>query len=94
MDRMSLDLGTARVNMPVIMKKWKYIFVGECTGNVTIKLGSITASALDPNEFEKITGIEDYYFLFVNNAGGQTGKVLNIYFEEAQVGEDVEIEKD
>ena len=92
MDRMSLDLGITRTNFPIIMKRWKYLFVGECTGVATLKLGSMTASELDPNEFEKITGIENYYFLFVTNTA-QANKELNIYFEEEE-GEDVDIIKD
>ena len=92
MDRMSLDLGTARDNFPIIMNRWKYLFIGECTGLVTIKLGSVTSSPLDPNEFEKLTGIEKYKFLFVTNTV-QTDEELNVYFEEEETDEEVEIIK-
>jgi hypothetical protein len=93
MDRMSLDIGTARTNFPIIMKRWKYLYIGECTGDVELKLGSMTASPLDPNEFEKITGIEDYYFLFVTNTA-QAGKVLTVYFEEEEIEMNVDIKND
>ena len=81
MDRMSLDLGTARTNFPIIMNRWKYLFVGDCTGDVTIRLGSVSASSLDPNEFDKLTEIEEYLHIYVTNTA-QSGKVLNIYYEE------------
>ena len=86
MDRMSLDLGTARNNFPVMMNRWRYLFVGECTGDVTIKLGSSSASALDPNEFEKLTDINEYKFLYITNTA-QAGKELNIYYEEERTVE-------
>jgi hypothetical protein len=80
-NRMSLDLGTARANDSIIMNRWKYLFVGDCTGDVTIRLGEPSASALDPNEFDKLTGIEDIKYLYVTNIA-QSGFELNIYFEE------------
>jgi hypothetical protein len=83
---MSLDLGTARNNYPITMNRWRYLFVGECTGNATIKLGSSSASGLDPNEFEKLTDIAEYRFLFVTNTA-QSGFVLNIYYEEEKTVE-------
>lgn len=89
---MSLDLGKARTDFSIIMKRWKYLFIGDCTGTVELKLGSLSASPLNPNEFEKISGIEEYYFLYVTNTA-QGGKVLNIYFEEEE-GEEIDIEKD
>lgn len=92
MDRMSLDLGIARTDFPIIMKRWKYLFVGDCTGVVTIKLGAVSASPLNPNEFDKLTGIENYKFLFVDNTA-QVGEELNIYFEEEDLEEDIEVEK-
>jgi hypothetical protein len=94
MDRMSLDLGTARNEHIVIMHKWKYMFIGECTGDVSLKLGSLTASPLDPGEFDKITGLEEYNFLYITNTA-QAGKVLNFYFEEVEEKTpDVDIRKD
>ena len=91
MDRMSLDLGTARTNFPIIMKRWKYLFIGECTGTVTIKLGSTSTSPLDPNEFDKLTGIENYKFLYIDN-DAQPGEELNIYFEEEDIDKEVDID--
>ena len=86
MDRMSLDLGTARNNYAIQMNRWRYLFVGECTGDVTIKLGSISASALNPDEFEKLTDISEYKYLFITNAA-QSGDVLTIYYEEEETVE-------
>lgn len=93
MDRMSLDLGTARTNFPIIMRRWKYLYIGESTGVVELKLGSMTASPIDPNEFEKLTGIEDYYFLFITHTA-QVGKVLTVYFEEEEIDRNVDITND
>ena len=89
MDRMSLDLGIARDNEPIIMRQWKVLFVGACTGDATIKLGSRSASALNPTEFERLTEIEEYRMLYITNTA-QTGKELNIYYEEKNT-EDTEI---
>jgi hypothetical protein len=86
MDRMSLDLGTARNNFSITMNRWRYLFVGECTGDATIKLGSPSASGLDPNEFEKLTDIGEYRFLFITNTA-QAGEDLNIYYEEEKTVE-------
>jgi len=83
---MSLDLGTARSNFPIIMNRWKYLYVGNCTGDVTIKLGSVSSSALDPNEFDKLTEIEEYLHIYVTNTA-QSGKELNIYYEEEKTVE-------
>ena len=81
MDRMSLDLGITRDNLSIIMNRWKYLFIGDCTGDVTIKLGSKSASALDPNEFDKLTEINEYLHMYITNIA-QSGKELNIYYEE------------
>ena len=83
MDRLSLDLGTARNNYPIAMRKWRYLYIGNCTGDVELRLGSINTSALNPNEFDKLTGIEDYWYLYVTNTE-QTGKELNFYYEEEE----------
>jgi hypothetical protein len=91
MDRMSLDLGTARTKEPIIMKRWKYLFVGECTGSVLIALGSPNASPLDPEEFDKLTEIEEFKYLYVTNAA-QSGDVLNIYYEEERLPDNIEID--
>ena len=78
---MSLDLGTARDRIPIHMRRWKYLFVGECTGDALIRLGSPSASPLDPSEFDKLTDIDMFRYLYVSN-DAQTGKFLNIYYEE------------
>jgi len=92
MDRLSLDLGTARDDTPIIMKRWRYLFVGDCTGTVSIKLGSMSSSPLDPNEFEKLTGIEEYKYLYITNTA-QTGAELNIYFEEEALEDNIDVIK-
>lgn len=81
---MSLDLGSARTNHPINMHRWKYLFVGDCTGDVTIRLGDPSGSPLDPNEFDKLTEIEDFKYLYVTNTT-QSGKILAIYFEEERL---------
>ena len=82
---MSLDLGTARSNEPIIMNRWRYLFVGDCTGDVTIRLDDPSGSPLDPNEFDKLTGIEELEYLYVTNTA-QSGYELNIYYEEERPG--------
>lgn len=84
MDRMELSLATERNNYPIIMKEWKYLFVGVCTGDVTIRLGSTSGSELDPNEFDKLTEIYEYQHLYITNSV-QTGKKLVLYYEEVGV---------
>ena len=90
MDRMSLDLGTARDRIPITMRRWKYLFVGECTGDVLIRLGSPSASPLDPSEFDKLTDIDMFKYLYISN-DAQSDKELNIYYEEYP--EEMEINK-
>jgi hypothetical protein len=86
MDRMSLDLGIARTDVSIPMKRWRYLFVGNCTGIVTFKLGSKSGSPLNPTEFDKLTNIEEYKFMYITNTA-QSGEELNLYFEEEKVDE-------
>jgi hypothetical protein len=81
MDRWVIDLGTARDNKAYNIYKWKYLHVGDCTGNVTIKLGRPSASALDPEEFDDLEDISHFYYLYITNTA-QAGDKLVIYFEE------------
>jgi hypothetical protein len=90
MDRMSLDLGVARDDLAIPMKRWRYLFIGECSGVVTFKLGSMSGSPLNPYEFDKLTGLEEYKFMYVTNTA-QTGEELNIYFEEEAVEDNVNV---
>lgn len=87
---MTLDLGTERNDHIIIMRKWKYIFIGDCDGDVEFKLGSLSASPLDPGEFDKIEGLQEFNFLYITNTA-QSGKVLNFYFEEEEEILDVDI---
>jgi hypothetical protein len=93
MDRLVFDLGTARNKEPVIMNRWKYLFVGECTGDALIALGSPNTSPLNPAEFDKLTDIEEFKHLYVTNSA-QSGHSLNIYFEEERLTDDVGIDGD
>lgn len=79
--RWSIDLGDARTNQKHSMYLWKYLYVGDCTGTVSIKLGSTSNDALNPEEFDMLEDIDEYEFLYLTNAA-QAGKVLVIYYEE------------
>ena len=92
MDRMVFDLGTTRDKTPVTMRRWKYLFVGKCTGDVLIALGSPNASPLDPGEFDKLEDIEEYKYMYVTNSA-QTGESLSIYFESNNLVDTVDIQK-
>lgn len=78
--RVSYDLGDARTNEKHSMYLWKYLYIGDCTGTVTIKLGSTSHDALNPEEFEKLEDIAEYTNLYITNTA-QAGKVLVIYYE-------------
>ena len=79
--RVSYDLGDARTNERHSMYLWKYLYIGDCNGNVTIKLGSTFNDALNPEEFDKLEKIEEYENYYLTNIA-QAGKVLVIYYEE------------
>jgi hypothetical protein len=83
MDRWSIDLGTARDDLAYMISSWKYFYVGDCDGTVTIKLGSMSSSPFNPEEFDKLTDVNQYYYLYVTNTA-QVGKKLVIYFEPAR----------
>ena len=79
--RWEIDLGDARTNQKHPMYLWKFLYIGNCTGNVTIKLGSTSNDALYPDEFEKLDDVAKYAFLYLTNTA-QAGKKLVIYYEE------------
>ena len=83
MDRWVIDLGEARDNAPFMISSWRYLYVGDCDGTVTIRLGSPSSSAFNPEEFDKITDVNNHYYLYVTNTA-QAGKKLVIYFEVAR----------
>jgi hypothetical protein len=66
-----------------MISSWKYLHVGDCTGDVTIKLGSQSSSPLDPEEFDKLTDVNNFRWLYVTNTA-QASKKLVIYFEPAR----------
>lgn len=74
-------MGIAHDNEIYNMYKWKNLYVGDCDGDVTIKLGKRSTSALDPNEFNKILDVQEFTYLYVTNTA-QAGKKLVIYYKE------------
>jgi hypothetical protein len=80
-DRWVIDLGTARDNTPFPIHKWKYLHVGDCTGDVTIRLGKPSSSALNPEEFDELEDVSRFYYLYITNTA-QAGDKVVIYFEE------------
>jgi hypothetical protein len=65
MDRWVIDLETARDNTPYNIHKWKYLHVGDCTGDVTIRLGSPSSSALNPDEFDALGDVINFHYLYI-----------------------------
>lgn len=80
MDRETIDLGTARTNEVHSVDEWDYLYVGDCDGDVTIKIGSTSKSPLNPEEFDKITNLGKIYYIYITNTA-QAGKTLVIYYE-------------
>jgi hypothetical protein len=81
MDRWVIDLETARDNTPYNIHKWKYLHVGDCTGDVTIRLGSPSSSALNPDEFDALGDVINFHYLYITNTAQASAKLV-IYFEE------------
>ena len=85
MDREVIDLGVARNDEVKFIHEWEYLYVGNCDGDVLIKLGSKSTSSLHPEEFDKITDIKHMHYMYLTNAA-QAGKELVIYFTEKRRG--------
>ena len=81
MERLVVDLGTARDNEVYNIYQWKQLYIGDCDGEVTIKVGGRHVSGLNPNEFNNLVDIESVKYLYITNTP-QAGKTLVIYFEE------------
>ena len=81
MDRWILDLGTARNEEVFPIYELEYIYVGDCDGDVTIKIGSRSASPLNPLEFNKLIDIKPESWLYITNTA-QAGKQLVLYIKE------------
>ena len=81
MNRLVIDLGTARDNEIYRMYAWKYLYIGDCDGEVELRVDSRSASPLVPTEFNKVTDVKHSDYLYVTNTA-QAGKKLVIYFEE------------
>ena len=79
MDRLVLDLGVKRVDSPFYIRSWKWMYVGDCTGEVEISLDN--NCCLDPNEFDKLRDLEEFNYLRISNES-QEGKTISIYYEE------------
>lgn len=83
MDRWVIDLGTARDEEPYMIHGLRYLYVGDCDGDVTIKIDSRSASPLNPDEFNKLTDVKKANWLYITNTA-QSGKQLILYVEEAR----------
>ena len=83
MDRQVIDLGTAHSDEAQMVNEWEYLYIGDCDGDVTIKLGGKSKSPLNPEEFDKITDISHIHYIYVTNTA-QSGKKLVIYFEKKE----------
>jgi hypothetical protein len=74
-----LDLGIARESESLYIRQWKYLYIGDITGDVKIRFGGM--GWVNPDEFEKLTDVTHYHYLYITNTA-QVGKELVIYFEE------------
>ena len=74
-------MGIARDEEVTAIDSFKYIYVGDCDGDVLIKIGNPSASPLNPEEFDKLTDVGHAKFMYVTNTA-QAGKVLVLYVEE------------
>lgn len=79
MERLVLDLGIERVVSPLYIREWEYMYVGDCTGDVLLKFDN--QGWINPEEFDKITEISKFYYLYTSNST-QAGKLLILYYEE------------
>ena len=80
MDRLVLDLGIERVEDPLSIWNWEYMYIGNCTGDVELKFDN--QGWIDPSEFEKMTGVKKFSYLYVSNSV-QADEKLVIYYGEA-----------
>ena len=81
MDRWVIDLGTERDNTSFPISTWASFYVGDCDGNVTVRVGRPSASSLNPYDFGKINLVgNNDYFLYITNTA-QTDKELVLYIE-------------
>ena len=83
MDREVISLAAARNDEAKMVTDYSFLYVGDCDGDVTIKLGSKSSSPLNPEEFDKITDISHIHYIYVTNTA-QSGKKLVIYFERKE----------
>ena len=79
MDRLVLDLGVKRVDSPFFIRSWKWMYIGDCTGDAEVKFNN--GCQLDPTEFDKLRDLEEFNYLYVSNES-QPGEELSIYYEE------------
>lgn len=80
-NRWVIDLGIERDDEVTLIDSLSYIYIGACDGDVSMKIGNRSASPLHPNEFEKLTDVEDAKFMYITNTA-QPGKVLVLYIKE------------
>jgi hypothetical protein len=84
-DRWKIDLGEVRNDQAFPITELRYIYIGDCDGDVTIKLGSRSHSALNPEEFGKVTDVSNISWIYITNEA-QAGKELVLYIEEKEGG--------
>ena len=83
--RYVIDLSEARDNEEVFVKYWKYLYIGDCDGDVSLRFNTKRNCDLNPEEFDKITPLNGVHTLLITNTA-QSGKVLVIYYEEKKGG--------
>lgn len=81
LERFVIDLGEARDNVVYNIKYWRYLYVGDCDGTVSLRFNTPRGPDLDPEEFDKITDLKGVEYLYITNIA-QSGKQLVLYYEE------------
>jgi len=79
MERMVVDLGIAREAESLYIRQWKYLYIGDVTGDVNIRFPG--TGWVNPEEFDKLTDVSQYHYIYFTNTA-QEGEKLVIYFEE------------
>ena len=79
MDRMVLDLGIAREDESLYIRQWKYLYIGDVTGDVKFRFPG--TGWVNPDEFDKLSDVSQYHYIYFTNTA-QEDEELVIYFEE------------
>ena len=83
--RWVIDLSEARDNEEYNVKYWEYMYIGDCDGDVSLRFNSKRNDDFNPEEFDKITNLDNVNYLLITNTI-QIDKKLVIYYKEKKGG--------